>query len=111
MYRNGARKRFRIGMAVGITELKSNKATARELNTELLMHPGYVGFFDDTEARLRVYVFTSKESAEEMLRISRKMGLRTAGSVEGTLCIRNADLERPHLKYVSKYNWYKELYK
>lgn len=111
MYRNGSRKKFRTGMAVGLTELRADKQAARELNTEMLMHPGYVGFTDDQEMQLRIYVFTTKESTEEMLRIARKMGFRTAGSIEEPLHVRNADLERPHLRYVTKHNWHKELYK
>lgn len=111
MYRNGSRKKFRSGMAVGLMELRYDKAAARELNTEMLMHPGYVGFFDDEEMSVRVYVFTNKEHAAEMLRESRKIGFRTAGEVEGIMHIKNADLERPHMRYVSKYNWYRELYK
>ena len=98
-------------MAVGLAELRADKPAARELNTEMLMHPGYVGFADDQETQLRIYVFTSKESTEEMLKTARKMGFRTAGSIEQPLHVRNADLERPHLRYVSKYNWHKELYK
>ena len=111
MYRNGSRKKFRTGMAVDLAELRADKPAARELNTEMLMHPGYVGFADDPEMQLRIYVFTSKESTEEMLKTARKMGFRTAGSIEQPFHVRNADLERPHLRYVSKYNWHKELYK
>lgn len=105
------RRKFRHGIAIGLLELKADKAAARELNTELLMHPGYVGFFDDNEMMARVYIFTSKESANDILKESKKMGFRTVGGVEEPFLIRNADLERPHLKYVTKSNWHRELYK
>lgn len=111
MYRNGSRQRVRTGMAVGLAELRMNKNTARELNTEMLMHPGYVGFFDEAEGQLRVFVFTSKESTDEMLKESKKMGFRTAGAVDGVFFIRNADLKRPHMRFVNKHDWHKELYK
>ena len=105
------RRKFRHGIAIGLSELKADKAAARELNTEMLMHPGYVGFFDDNDMMARVYIFTSKESADDILKESKKMGFRTVGGVEEPFLIRNADLERPHLKYVTKSNWYRELYK
>ena len=43
--------------------------------------------------------------------LAKKIGLRTAGSILDAVYVRNEDLQRPHLKYVSKDNYYKELYK
>lgn len=111
MYRNGSKPRFRSAMAIGLAELRQEKPKARELNTELLMHPGYVGFFDHEEMQLRIYIFTREENAEEMLKVARQMKFRTAGDIPEVLYIRNADLERPHMRYVSKYDWHRELYK
>ena len=103
--------RIRSAIGVGIDELTDDINKARELATELMMQSGYVGNFDDEEKKLRVYVFVKCEQAEAMLDVARKMNFRTAGMIQGSVFVSNLELNRPHLKYASKYSFYKELYK
>ena len=46
-----------------------------------------------------------------MLQRARSFDLRTASSVLDPLHVRNEDLQRPHMRYISKDVYYKELYK
>lgn len=103
--------KFRAGMAIGIEELKESESKARDIMAELLMNPGYIGYIDAEDPKMRVYVFKDGNSREQMLRLARKMGFRTAGSIQDAVYVSNEVLHRPHMKYVSKDNFYKELYK
>lgn len=111
MDRKYMKPKFRTGMAIGLDELRTSPTEARDLMAELLMEPGYIGYIDTEEPKMRVYVFKDKHSREKMLQLAKKIGLRTAGSILDAVYVRNEDLQRPHMKYVSKDNYYKELYK
>lgn len=103
--------RFRAGLAIGIEELNNSGSVANELMTELLMKPGYIGFIDAEEPRIRVYVFKDDRSRDRMLEVARSLNYRTAGSIKDVVFVSNENLHRPHMKHVSKGNFYKELYK
>ena len=105
-----AKARIRKAAAIGLNEI-SDRTKTRELVTELAMISGYIGYIDVEEFGVRVYVFTDAESAEKMIKEAKKIGFRTAGEVEGTIVIKNTELERPHLKYMPKKAFLKELYK
>lgn len=105
-----ARVRFRKGAAVALEEL-SDKRKKKELVTELAMISGYVGFIDIEDYGVRVYVFTNDESAQAMVKEARKIGFRTAGEVEESLALKNTELQRPHLQYIPKDSFLRELYK
>lgn len=111
MDRNYRKPKFRAGLAIGIEELKESEAKARDLMSELLMEPGYIGHIDAEYPKLRVYVFKDGKSREKMLRVAKDLGFRTAGSIQDAVYVSNEILSRPHMKYVSKENFYKELYK
>lgn len=111
MDRKYMRPKFRTGMAVSLDELKDSQSRARDLMAELLMEPGYIGYVDASDPKMRVYVFKDRQSREHMLHIARGLGLRTAGSVLDAVHISNEDLHRPHLQHVSKDSYYRELYK
>lgn len=111
MDRKYMRPKFRTGMAVSLDELKDSQSKARDLMAELLMEPGYVGYIDAEDPKMRVYVFKDKKSRDQMLQLARSFDLRTAGSVLDPLYVRNEDLQRPHMRYISKDVYYKELYK
>lgn len=103
--------KFRLGLVIGTEELKEKKTDDRDLMAELLMEPGYIGYIDIAEEKMRVYVFSNKQSREKILRIAKSFGFRTAGSIKDVVYISNEILKRPHLKYASKDNFYKELYR
>lgn len=106
------KRRFRQGVGIGLDELKSDRAKQKQLVTDLLMNRGYVGYFDIEDERIRIYIFSDKESAGLFLRESRKIGFRTAGAIDEMVHISNSELSRPHLKhYKGKRNFYSELYK
>ena len=105
-----AKARIRNAAAIGLNEI-SDRTKTRELVTELAMICGYIGYIDVEEFGVRVYVFTDAESAEKMIKEAKKIGFRTAGEVEDTIVIKNTELERPHLKYMPKKIFLKELYK
>lgn len=111
MDRKYTKPKFRTGLAVGLEELREDDSKARDLMAELLMEPGYIGFIDTEDPKMRVYVFKDRQSKEKLLRFAKKLELRTAGSVLDTVHVRNEDLQRPHMKYISKDVYYKELYK
>ena len=111
MERKYMRPKFRTGMAVSLDELKDSQSKARDLMAELLMEPGYVGYIDAEDPKMRVYVFKDKQSRDQMLKLARSFDLRTAGGVLDPLYVRNEDLQRPHMRYISKDVYYKELYK
>ena len=111
MDRKYMRPKFRTGMAVSLDELKDSQSKARDLMAELLMEPGYVGYIDAEDPKMRVYVFKDKQSRDQMLKLARSFDLRTAGGVLDPLYVRNEDLQRPHMRYISKDVYYKELYK
>lgn len=111
MYRNGLRPRFRIGMAIALQELKNDKPAARQFNTEMLMNSGYIGFMDDENVGVRCFIFKRREDAESAVKSAKEIGFRATGMIADVIHVKNADLERPHLKYAQKDNWYKELYK
>ena len=105
-----AKARFRKCAAIGLQEL-SDKSKNKEIVTELAMISGYIGYVDDNEFGARIYVFTNAESAAQLVKEAKKIGLRTAGEVEGTIAFKNTDLQRPHLKFMPKNIFLKELYK
>lgn len=111
MDRKYMRPKFRTGMAVSLDELKDSQSKARDLMAELLMEPGYVGYIDAEDPKMRVYVFKDKQSRDQMLQRARSFDLRTAGGVLDPLHVSNEDLQRPHMRYISKDVYYKELYK
>lgn len=106
----GAKVKFRKAVAIGLTEL-SDKVRNKELVTELAMNSGYVGYMDIEDYAVRIYAFSDIESAEALVKEARKIGFRTAGMVEESLALKNSDLLRPHLKYMPKSVFLKELYK
>lgn len=103
--------KFRTGMAIGLDELRASPTEARDLMAELLMEPGYIGYIDAEDPKMRIYVFKDKQSRAKMLQLAKKTGFRTAGSILDVLYVKNEDLQRPHMRYISKDNYYKELYK
>ena len=105
-----AKSKIRKAAAIGLLEL-SDSYKRRELVTELAMISGYIGYLDFDDYGVRVYVFTDSDSAERLVKEAKKIGFRTAGEVEGTIVIKNTELERPHLKYMPKKVFLKELYK
>lgn len=105
-----AKTRIRKAAAIGLSEL-SDSLKRRELVTELSMISGYIGYLDVVDYGVRVYVFTDSDAAEQLVKEAKKIGFRTAGEVEGTIMIKNTELERPHLKYMPKKVFLKELYK
>lgn len=111
MNRKYMKPKFRTGMAIGLDELRASPTEARDLMAELLTEPGYVGYIDAEEPKMRVYVFKDKHSREKMLQLAKKIGLRTAGSILDAVYVRNEDLQRPHMRYIAKDHYYKELYK
>lgn len=111
MYRNGSKPRFRTGMAIALTELRADKSAARQFNTDMLMNPGYIGFMDNEDVGVRCFIFKKREDAEAAVKSAKEIGFRATGMIADVIHVKNADLERPHLKYVKKDNWYKELYK
>ena len=111
MDRKYMKPKFRTGMAVGLEELREDESKARDLMAELLMEPGYIGYIDASDPKMRVYVFRDRQSKEKMLQFAKKLELRTAGSVLDAVHVRNEDLQRPHMRYISKDVYYKELYK
>ena len=102
--------RFRAGLAISIEELNES-SLSRDLSSELLMTPGYIGYIDADEPKVRVYVFKDDKSRDGMLKIAKSLSFRTAGSIKDVIFVSNGSLKRPQLKYVSKDNFYKELYK
>lgn len=111
MDRYYARPKFRSGMAIAISELKDGKSKTADLMAELLMEPGYIGYIDAEDPGVRVYVFKGNQSQGKMLQLAKSLGFRTAGNVLDAVYISNEKLHRPHMKFVSKDNFYKELYK
>lgn len=111
MDRKYMKPKFRSGMAIGLDELRTNMTEARDLMAELLIEPGYIGFIDAEDPKMRVYVFKDRQSKEKLLRFAKKLKFRTAGSVLDAVHVRNEDLQRPHMRYISKDVYYKELYK
>ena len=105
------RARVRFGMVVGLQELHEDKPKARELATELMMHSGYIGFFDIEDTQMRVYVFNEREDIDSVMAEMKHMDFRTVGKVHDPLFNRNGDLKRPHLRYAPRSTFYKELYK
>lgn len=105
-----AKTKFRKCAAIGLQEL-NDSAKNREVVTELAMLSGYVGYMDIEDFGLRIYAFTDAESAKKLIREAKKIGLRTAGEVVGSLSLKNTDLERPHLKYMPRDTFFRELYK
>lgn len=106
----GARSKLRSGAAIALAEL-NDRSRHSELVTELAMNSGYIGFFDCEDPRVRVYVFTNQTSSEQLIKEAKRMGYRTIGGVDGAVIVKNTDLQRPHLKFIAKDNWHKELYK
>ena len=107
---NGKRK-IREAAAISLQELNENKERIRELNTELFMIGGYIGFIDDEDFGVRLYIFKTAEGAEQLIKEAKKMKYRTAGRVEAFICIANKDVQRPHLQHIPKNRFYSELYK
>ena len=106
------KKRFRQGVGVGLDDLADNPMEAASFNTELLMSNGYIGYFDNEEIRLRVFVFKNLETKEAFMKEAKKIKLRTLGAIADFVYVSNAELHRPHLKHHrGKKNYYSELYK
>ena len=103
--------RLRTAIGIGKAELKQNKQQAAEFQTELLMICGYIGYVDIWEDSLRMYVFEKTEAANKALEAAHQIGLLTAGVVSDFVCVRNSELERPHLKLRKGHSYYKELYR
>ena len=103
--------RFRAGLAIGIEELKEKSSLSKELMTEALMIPGYIGYVDAETPKVRVYAFKDDANRDKMLKIAKELNFRTVGSIKDVVFISNENLNRPHMKYVSKESFYKELYK
>lgn len=110
-YRDNEKKKIRAGSAIGLQELKEDKVRNKELVTELAMINGYVGFIDNEEAGLRLFIFKTDEDADAMLREAKRMKYRTAGRIESFLAVANNECERPHLQYMPRDRFYSELYK
>lgn len=105
-----AKPKIRRAAAIGLTELSESNKT-RELATELVMIDGYVGYIDADDYGVRIYIFEDAASAKSFVREASKIGYRTAGDVEGSLIVKNTELERPHLRYLPKKSFMRELYK
>ena len=106
------KKRFRQGVGVGLDDLTDNPMEAAAFYTELLMSKGYVGYFDNEEIKLRVFVFKNLETMEAFMKEARKIKLRTIGTIADLVYVSNAELHRPHLEHHrGQKNYYSELYK
>lgn len=110
-YNDNKKKKFRNGTAVALQELEEDKGKRKELVTELAMINGYIGFIDDEEFGLRIFIFKTNEDADAMLREAKRMKYRTAGRVEDCIHVANSECERPHLQYMPRARFYSELYK
>lgn len=105
-----AKIRFRKCAAISIEEL-DDRMKQRELHTELSMIGGYVGYLDIADYGVRIYAFANADDATRFIREARKIGFSSAGEVEGTIAIKNTELQRPHLKYMPRNIFLRELYK
>ncbi|MBR2674314.1 MAG: hypothetical protein IKE52_02520 [Mogibacterium sp.] len=98
--RERLKPRFRQGMGISLSEYSRNKS--REFQTILMLLDGYIGYFDAWDETLRVFVFDNSDDADRAVKEAKYTGFESAGRIEGVLHISNADLERPHLKYIRK---------
>lgn len=110
-YNDNRKKKFRAGTAISLQELEEDKSKRKELVTELAMIKGYIGFIDDKEFGLRIFIFKRNEDADAMLREAKLMKYRTAGRVDDCIHVANNECERPHLQYIPRARFYSELYK
>lgn len=106
-----ARTKGRRAAIISLAEVNDDKLRAKELVTELAMITGYVGFLDNPGEDMRIYFFTDEDSADQLVKEARKMKFRTAGHYTDWIWIKNTELQRPHLQYMPKERFYKELYK
>lgn len=105
-----AKTKFRKCAAIGLEDLNDRRKIL-ELNTELAMIGGYVGYLDIEDYGVRIYVFTDADSATRLVKEAKKIGFYSAGEVEGTMALKNTELQRPHLKYMPRKIFLRELYK
>ena len=99
--------------AIGISkeELIQAKNKAAEFHTELLMISGYIGYVDIWNDTLRMYVFEKDDKCILALKAADQIGLESAGMINDFVCIRNSELERPHLSKRRGHSYYRELYR
>ena len=111
--RTDERTKIRYGMVISLEEYSSyNISMVRELQAELFISSGYIGYTDVYEKTGRLFVFEGPDSRDKALKDARSIGFGSAGSVVGNVFVSNAALQRPHLQnYRSKDQFYKEYYR
>ena len=107
------RRKVRTALGISLEEYCSwNIYHVREFQTEAIMNPGYIGWFDAWNGTIRVFVFDGAESRDKALKAARSIGFETAGAVEGNLFLYNSELRRPHLeRHTSRSSFYTEYYR
>ena len=104
--------RLRYGMIISLEEYnRSNIYMVRNFQAEA-MTEGYLGWACVMDEKARLFVYTSRTSAEKAVRIARNIGFESAGMVEGEIFISNSELSRPHLSNIRQKNYfYREYYR